>query len=155
MKLAWQSSSMDEAHKLQQGQYRLTKVLRTLSGSIAVPLALHCQRRSVMLARYSSFLRHASDSIPASSLCLLATQASLVLQSWRSNRFRPFLKILTDSTLQLHPWCQQNKAVAWCHSQKMVVQAYSPIRRNSKANEPTLKGIADKHKKTTAQVLIR
>jgi diketogulonate reductase-like aldo/keto reductase len=36
-----------------------------------------------------------------------------------------------------------------------VVEAYSPLVRNQKANEPTLVSLAKKHGKSTTQVLIR
>jgi len=45
--------------------------------------------------------------------------------------------------------------VAWCHSHHIVVQAYSPIVRNKKADNPTLKSSAEKYSKTPAQILIR
>ncbi|EEP79556.1 conserved hypothetical protein [Uncinocarpus reesii 1704] len=57
--------------------------------------------------------------------------------------------------IELHPWCQQKKADAYCKQHGIVVQAYSPIVRNYKANEPTLVGLAQKYGKTTAQILLR
>lgn len=36
-----------------------------------------------------------------------------------------------------------------------MVEAYSPLVRNQRAHDPTLVGLAEKHGKTTAQVLIR
>ena len=36
-----------------------------------------------------------------------------------------------------------------------MVEAYSPLVRNQRAHNPTLIGLAKKHGKTTAQVLIR
>jgi len=36
-----------------------------------------------------------------------------------------------------------------------VVEAYSPLVRNYKANDPTLVSMAKKYNKTTAQILIR
>lgn len=36
-----------------------------------------------------------------------------------------------------------------------MVQAYSPLVRNYKANDPTLVGIAKAYGKTTAQILVR
>lgn len=57
--------------------------------------------------------------------------------------------------LQLHPWCQQRKLVSYCHEHGIAVEAYCPLVRNQKANDPTLKAIAEKHGKSTAQVLLR
>lgn len=36
-----------------------------------------------------------------------------------------------------------------------MVEAYSPLVRNQRAHDPTLVGLAEKHGKTAAQVLIR
>ncbi|KAK2744942.1 hypothetical protein FQN57_004072 [Myotisia sp. PD_48] len=57
--------------------------------------------------------------------------------------------------LELHPWCQQPVIDAYCKKHGIIVQAYSPIVRNYKANEPTLLGFAKKYNKTTAQILLR
>jgi len=57
--------------------------------------------------------------------------------------------------IELHPWCQQRTAVEYCHKHGIVVEAYSPLVRNYKANDPVLVGLAKKYNKTTAQILIR
>jgi diketogulonate reductase-like aldo/keto reductase len=45
--------------------------------------------------------------------------------------------------------------VEYCQKNDIAVEAYCPLVRNQKAEDPTLKGIADKHGKSTAQVLLR
>jgi diketogulonate reductase-like aldo/keto reductase len=57
--------------------------------------------------------------------------------------------------IELHPWCQQREVVDYCKREHIVVQAYCPIVRNQKADDPTLKGIATKVGKTPNQVLLR
>ncbi|PGH13922.1 hypothetical protein AJ79_03337 [Helicocarpus griseus UAMH5409] len=57
--------------------------------------------------------------------------------------------------IELHPWCQQKVIDAYCKEHGIVVEAYAPLVRNYKANEPTLVGIAEKYGKSTAQILIR
>lgn len=57
--------------------------------------------------------------------------------------------------LELHPWCQQREVVAYCRQEGIPVQAYSPLARNTKANDETLQDIAASHGITTAQVLVR
>jgi diketogulonate reductase-like aldo/keto reductase len=57
--------------------------------------------------------------------------------------------------IELHPWCQQREVVEFCKKEGIVVQAYCPIVRNKKADDPTLKGIAEKLKVTPNQVLLR
>ena len=57
--------------------------------------------------------------------------------------------------IELHPWCQQREIVKYCEDNGIVVEAYSPLVRNYKANDPTLLDMAKKYGKTTAQILIR
>ncbi|OOF92765.1 hypothetical protein ASPCADRAFT_210031 [Aspergillus carbonarius ITEM 5010] len=57
--------------------------------------------------------------------------------------------------IELHPWCQQRVVDAYCKKNGIIVESYSPIVRNYKANDPTLVDLAEKYNKTTQQVLIR
>ena len=57
--------------------------------------------------------------------------------------------------LELHPWCQQRDVVKFCHDNGIVVEAYSPLVRNYKANDETLKNVAKNCGKSTTQVLVR
>ncbi|OQD73380.1 hypothetical protein PENDEC_c015G06787 [Penicillium decumbens] len=57
--------------------------------------------------------------------------------------------------LELHPWCQQRTIEAYCKQHGILVEAYAPIVRNYKANDPTLVEVAQKYGQTTQQVLIR
>lgn len=43
----------------------------------------------------------------------------------------------------------------YCQKMGIVVEAYCPIVRNQKADNPTLKEVATRHGKTVSQVLIR
>lgn len=57
--------------------------------------------------------------------------------------------------LELHPWLQQREVVSYCQKNGIAVEAYCPLVRNQKANDLVLSGIAKKHGKSTAQVLLR
>lgn len=57
--------------------------------------------------------------------------------------------------LQLHPWLQQREIVKYCQEHEIIIEAYCPLVRNTKAQDPTLNRIADKHGVTPSQVLIR
>ncbi|CEL04742.1 Putative Aldo/keto reductase family proteins [Aspergillus calidoustus] len=57
--------------------------------------------------------------------------------------------------IELHPWNQQRVIDEYCKKHGIIVEAYSPIVRNYKANDPTLVELAKKYNKSTQQVLIR
>ncbi|KAL2839911.1 NADP-dependent oxidoreductase domain-containing protein [Aspergillus pseudoustus] len=57
--------------------------------------------------------------------------------------------------IELHPWNQQRVIDEYCKKHGIIVESYSPIVRNYKANDPTLVGLAKKYNKSTQQVLIR
>lgn len=70
-------------------------------------------------------------------------------------RLDDFFRVVVADPLKLHPWCQQREIVDYCNTHKIIVEAYSPLVRNYKANDSTLLDLAKRHDKTTAQVLIR
>ena len=55
----------------------------------------------------------------------------------------------------MHPWCQQRTIASYCTKHSIIIEAYSPLVRNYKANDPTLVSLAKNYNKSTAQILIR
>ena len=49
----------------------------------------------------------------------------------------------------------QHKLIEFCHNHSVAVTAYAPLGKGSLISDATIKSIADKHNKITAQVLIR
>ncbi|RDW86088.1 aldo/keto reductase family protein [Aspergillus mulundensis] len=56
---------------------------------------------------------------------------------------------------EIHPWLARPDIVSWLRRHGAVVQAYSPLVRNTRSEEPVLKELSKKHGKSPAQVLVR
>ncbi|MCJ1223845.1 hypothetical protein MMC12_000488 [Toensbergia leucococca] len=56
---------------------------------------------------------------------------------------------------ELHPWLTRPDIVTWCQKRGVIAQAYCPVIRGQRFDEPILQSLAKKHNKTPAQVLIR
>jgi diketogulonate reductase-like aldo/keto reductase len=56
---------------------------------------------------------------------------------------------------EIHPWLPRHDIVAWCAARNIVVQAYCPVVRATKMDDPLLAPLVEKYKKTPAQVLLR
>lgn len=57
--------------------------------------------------------------------------------------------------IEVHPFLQENDLVNYCKKEGIALQAYSPLTRGEKLGHPTLNSIADKNRKTPAQILLR
>lgn len=59
--------------------------------------------------------------------------------------------------IELHPFIfeEQRPIVEFCQQNDIVVEAYSPLSRGGRVNDPAVKAIADTHGKTGAQVMLR
>lgn len=56
---------------------------------------------------------------------------------------------------ELHPWLTRPDIVAWFRKRNVVVQAYCPVVRGKRFDEPVVKTLAEKYRKTPAQILLR
>lgn len=56
---------------------------------------------------------------------------------------------------ELHPWLTRPDIVEWCQKRGIVLEAYCPIVRGARFDEPVLQPMIKKYGKTPAQILIR
>jgi len=63
--------------------------------------------------------------------------------------------VLSVNQVELHPWLARKDIVDWCNERGVVLEAYCPIVRATKTNDPLLTSLAKKHNKTTSQILLR
>ncbi|KAJ5152137.1 oxidoreductase [Penicillium capsulatum] len=63
--------------------------------------------------------------------------------------------ILSINQVELHPWLARQDIATWCAQRGVYIEAYCPVVRGSRFEEPVVKQLAAKYGKTEAQVLIR
>lgn len=56
---------------------------------------------------------------------------------------------------ELHPWLGRAPLVEWLRKRGTVIEAYSPLTRGTRMNEPVLQSLSEKHGRSPAQILIR
>lgn len=56
--------------------------------------------------------------------------------------------------VEVHPFCQREALVELCNKNVIKIEAYSPLARGNKLQDPTINAIAAKYGKTAAQVLL-
>ncbi|CAG8606890.1 15264_t:CDS:2, partial [Cetraspora pellucida] len=61
----------------------------------------------------------------------------------------------TLNQIEIHPWLTRSDIVSFCNEHNIVVEAYCPLTRGQKLNDPTLVRIAKEYGKTPAQILVR
>ncbi len=57
--------------------------------------------------------------------------------------------------IEFHPYFYQDELLEYCKEHDIAVQAYAPLARGAYLDDEILKAIADRHRKTTAQVGLR
>lgn len=55
---------------------------------------------------------------------------------------------------EVHPFCQRKEVVGYCQANSIVVEAYAPLTRTQRLNDPTVLAIAKAVDATSAQVLV-
>jgi len=57
--------------------------------------------------------------------------------------------------IEMHVFMQQQKLREYCQKHNILIEAYSPLAHGSVMNDVVIQRIADKHKKTYSQVMLR
>lgn len=57
--------------------------------------------------------------------------------------------------VELHPWLARPDIVDWCTQRGIILEAYSPLVRATRGDDPLLKPLTAKYGKTSAQILLR
>jgi diketogulonate reductase-like aldo/keto reductase len=57
--------------------------------------------------------------------------------------------------VELHIFLQQPELVTYCKENNILVEAYSPLAHAKAMDNPVVRSIAEKHKKTYAQIMLR
>ncbi|CAG8694594.1 9374_t:CDS:2, partial [Racocetra fulgida] len=85
---------------------------------------------------------------------------SIGVSNYRVNHLKELMDtdpeiIPAVNQMEVHPWHTRKDIVSYCVEHNITIQAYSPLTRGKKFNDPTLVGIAKKYNKTAAHILIR
>ena len=57
--------------------------------------------------------------------------------------------------VEFSPWLYLEELLQHCHLRDIILQAYTPLARGKKFDDPRLQSIARKHEKSPAQIIIR
>lgn len=63
--------------------------------------------------------------------------------------------VISVNQVEVHPWLPRTELRKWCHTHGIIVQAYSPLARGQRMNEQVLREVAQRARKTPAQILLR
>ncbi|KAG9250721.1 uncharacterized protein F5Z01DRAFT_628851 [Emericellopsis atlantica] len=63
--------------------------------------------------------------------------------------------VISVGQWELHPWLTRPDIVKWCNERSIAIEAYCPIVRGQRLDDPKVQELAKKHGKTPAQILLR
>jgi diketogulonate reductase-like aldo/keto reductase len=61
----------------------------------------------------------------------------------------------TVNQVEFHPWLFQKDLLDYCKEHDIVLEAYSPLTKGRRLNDPALLEVAERYSKSPAQILIR
>jgi diketogulonate reductase-like aldo/keto reductase len=63
--------------------------------------------------------------------------------------------VISVNQVELHPWLARKDIAAWCEERGVLLEAYCPIVRATRSEDPLLKPLVQKYGRTASQILIR
>jgi diketogulonate reductase-like aldo/keto reductase len=63
--------------------------------------------------------------------------------------------VISVGQWEVHPWLARPDILKWCADRGIAVEAYCPIVRGQKFDDPKVQELATKYGKTPAQILLR
>ncbi len=63
--------------------------------------------------------------------------------------------IISVGQWEVHPWLARDDIIKWCNDRDIVVEAYCPIVRGERFDDPKVTQLAQRYDKTPAQILLR
>lgn len=84
---------------------------------------------------------------------------SIGVSNYGIKHLEELLKIISIvpviNQIEINPYITREELVSYCNQKNIVLQAYSPLTKGLKLNDPKLITIAQRYNKTTAQLMIR
>jgi len=77
------------------------------------------------------------------------------LEDWQKSQSKEKAGILSVNQIEPHPWLARPDIVGWCKQRGIVLEAYCPLVRNTRGDDPLLQPLAKKYNKSPAQILLR
>jgi diketogulonate reductase-like aldo/keto reductase len=63
--------------------------------------------------------------------------------------------VISVAQYEVHPWCARKDIAAWCAKRNIALEAYCPVVRGQKFDDPAVVKLVEKYGKTPAQILLR
>lgn len=63
--------------------------------------------------------------------------------------------VISINQVELHPWLARKDIVAWCKERGVLLEAYCPIVRATRSEDPLLKPLVERYERSASQILIR
>lgn len=155
------------ASRLPRGQYFITtKLYTTAGGSQQVLRSFYESLRRLMVDYVDLYLIHAPQGghvLEAYDTLLDLQRKGRIVSVGVSNFGVHHLEAIrrtgrplpSVNQIELHPFTQQRPLVDYCRRYNIALMAYSPLARGGVLNDPFLLQLAQKYRRTPAQILLR